>query len=275
MLTIPYRSLVFAATILVPLPVLHLDAQERQDVDSIALAMSNPTLPVMNITTFIDYTTFKGTLPGAGDQSSWTFLAQPPLPFPLSPQWSLIVRPAIPLLFNQPLPTPTGFQSAGVNLGNIGLDLLIAGGTPTGFLRGAGVVGTIPSATDERIRANWAVGPELLVGYLQRWGVLLLLVTQQFDVSGTDKTSRLGGQYVATFSLRGGWQIVSTGPFTYNWDTKNFTLPIGGGPFRTMMVGSTPVKLGLLAWYYVAQPDAFGPKWQLRFQVQPSFRRPW
>ncbi len=45
MLTIPYRSLVFAATILVPLPVLHLDAQERPDVDSIALAMSNPTCP--------------------------------------------------------------------------------------------------------------------------------------------------------------------------------------------------------------------------------------
>ncbi len=56
MLTIPCRSLVFAATILVPLPVLHLDAQAQPDVDSIALAMSNPTLPRMNVTKFIVYT---------------------------------------------------------------------------------------------------------------------------------------------------------------------------------------------------------------------------
>jgi hypothetical protein len=249
--------------------------QGQQDVDEIARQMSNPTLPLMNITTLVDYTGYKGDLPGAADQSSWTLLFQPPLPFPVSDEFNLIFRPAIPFLFNQPVPTLNGFESAGVNLGNIGYDLLLGGTTSGGVLRGVGLVGTIPTATDETIRANWAVGPEAVVGLMKPWGVFLLLGTQSWDVSGSTKTSRLGGQYALAFSLPGGWQIVSSAPFTYNWDTEQLTLPLGAGPFKTVMVGATPVKLGLQAWYYVAQPDAFGQEWQLRLQVQPSVRRPW
>jgi hypothetical protein len=252
-----------------------LQAQEEPDVDEIARRMSNPTLPLMNVTSLVDFQTYTGELPGAGDQSSWTYLLQPPLPFPVTSEFSLIFRPAIPLLFNQPVFNGMAFESAGINLGNISYDLLLGGTTSSGFLRGVGIVGTIPTATDSTIRGNWAIGPEAIVGIMKRWGVFLVLVTQSWDISGTTKTSRLGGQYAFAFSLPGGWQIVSAPPFSYNWDTEELTLPLGAGPFKTVVLGSTPVKLGVQVWYYVSQPDAFGPEWLVRLQIQPSVRRPW
>lgn len=252
-------------------PPAHADT----DLDEIARKMSNPTEPLMNVTTFIDWTKYTGDLPGAKDQNATLFLAQPPLPFPVTPTENLIIRPAIPFLFNPPVLGPNGFESAGFNLGDIAVDVLYGGTTPTGFLRGVGLLGNIPASTSPELRGEWAIGPSGLAGVIRPWGVLLLLVTQSWDVSGTVKTSRLGGQYSLAYSLPGGWQVVSSAPFTYNWDTEDLTLPLGGGPFRTVLVGEIPVKLGLQAWYYVSQPDAFGPQWQVRFQVQPSLPRPW
>jgi len=249
--------------------------EEEVDVDEIARRMSNPTLPMMNVTTFLEYQSFTGDLPGADDQSLWMFALQPPLPFPITKTRNLIIRPLIPILFNQPVYGINGFESAGTNLGNIGFDILYGGTDKTGLLTGVGIVGTIPSATNNDIRSEWALGPEAVIGIMRKWGVLMLLLTQSWDISGDTNGSRLGGQYAIAFSLPGGWQLVSSPPFSYNWETKELTLPLGGGPFRTIVLGSTPVKLGLMAYYYVSQPDAFGPKWSVRFQIQPSLTRPW
>ena len=45
---------------------------ERPDLDELARKMSNPKLPLMNITSLIDFTAYTGDLPGAGDQSAWS-----------------------------------------------------------------------------------------------------------------------------------------------------------------------------------------------------------
>jgi hypothetical protein len=138
MLTLHHSCLAVGVTFLLTLIAVNLEAQE-QDVDEIARQMSNPTLLLMNVTNLVDFQTYKGALPGAGDQSSWTYLLQPPLPFPITSEFSLIFRPAIPVLFNQPVFDGSGFESAGVNLGNISYDLLLGGTTASGFLRGAGM----------------------------------------------------------------------------------------------------------------------------------------
>ena len=270
------RSLLTGAILFVG-TALALAQEETPDVDEIARRMSNPTLPMMNITTLFDYNKFTGDLPGASDQSAFSILLQPPIPIPLGSGASLIIRPAIPILFNQPIVDSmgTGWKSAGVNLGDIGADILYGVNKPSGLMYGFGAIASIPAATSEALRGEWAVGPSALIGIMKPWGVGLLLINQRFDVSGENKTSQLGGQYALAKSLPGGWQLVSNPPFTYNWDTKDFTFPIGAGPFRTILMGSTPVKLGLQFYYYLAQADAFGPQYLIRFQVQPSVRRPW
>jgi hypothetical protein len=249
-------------------------AQER-DADEVARELSNPTTPVFSLTSFLDVTKYRGDLPGAGDQTAWTYSFQPPAPFELGGGLNFFVRPLIPFVLTQPTFTGGGFEGSGFNLGNISLDASLGKTFESGLILIGGTVWTLPTHTDESLRANFALGPELAVGVMKPWGIALLLMTQSFELEGDDKGSVLGGQYVFAKSLSGGWQLVANPPFSYNWDTEDFTFPIGAGPFKTVFVGDMPVKLGGQFWYYLSQPDAFGPDWQLRLQIQPVLPRPW
>ncbi len=260
--------------VFVSLSSLAQENPEKKSVDEIAKEMSNPTLPMFNLAMFYDYQNMTGSLTGADQQNINLFAAQPPLPFPLK-KMNLIIRPLLSFTLAQPVYTEEGFESAGaVNFGDIPIDILLATTSKKGVMFGGGLVANIPTASSEEIRGEWGIGPSLLLGLIRKH-VFVIVLNNRFDVSGDNKQAVLGGQYVVAFSLKGGWQIVASPPFSYNWETKALTLPIGGGPFRTVMVGNTPVKVGLQFNYYVSQADPFGPKWGLRFNVTPRLKRPW
>lgn len=252
------------------------DSTKTLSVDEIAQQMSNPTLPMFNFAMFYEYQSMIGSLPEASSQSVNMFALQPPLPFPFKNGKNLLVRPLFPILFTQPVIGENGFESAGgAHLGDMAMDILYAGTNENGFMKGVGLIGNVPLSTSSDIRGEWAVGPSLLLGAIKPFGVFVLVLNQSFDISGENKTSRLGGQYVVAISLKGGWQLVSSPPFSYNWDTESLTLPVGGGPFRTVMVGKTPLKVGVQAYYFASQSDEFGPDWSIRLSITPSLKRPW
>ncbi len=252
------------------------DTTRELSVDEIAKQMSNPTLPMFNFAMFYEYQGMTGSLVDADGQSVNMFALQPPLPFPMKNGKNLLVRPLFPIFFSQPVYGVNGFESAGsAHLGDMALDVLYAGTNANGIMKGVGLIGNVPLSSSADIRGEWAVGPSLLLGAIKPYGVFVLVLNQSFDISGENKTSRLGGQYVFAFSLKGGWQLVSSPPFSYNWDTKSLTFPVGAGPFRTVMMGKTPLKVGVQAYYFASQADAFGPKWSLRLSITPSLKRPW
>ena len=203
----------------------------------------------------------KGSLESAGDQSSFNYLLQPTLPFELSESVKLFIRPAIPILFNQPVYTGDAFESSGFNLGNISADLSVGGTTKTGLIWLTGAFFTLPTASDERIRVNFSIGPEAAIGFYKQKLIGLILLSQSWDVSGENKTSNLGSQYALARPLKNGWMLLMTPPFSYNWDSKELTLPVGMGPYKTTKIGNTPVQLGTQFWYFVSQPNSFGPSW--------------
>ena len=251
--------------------------EEKMSVDEIAKQMSNPTLPLFNLAIFYDYQKMTGDLPGAGDQSINLFALQPPLPFPMKSGKNLIIRPLLTANFTAPVFGEDGFESAGgVQFGDIPIDVLYAGtNTETGVLFGYGAILNLPTASSSDIRGEWRLGPSLLIGIIKKFGAVLV-INNSFQLSGSGpKQHILGGQYVAFVGLGNGWQFVASPPWSYNWETKDLTLPIGGGPFKTIIIGKTPVKLGVQFNYYLSQADAFGPKWGIRLNVTPRLKRPW
>jgi hypothetical protein len=255
------------------------EPEREKSVDEIAKEMSNPTLPLFNFAAFYDYQKMTGSMAGAGDQRVNLFALQPPLPFPFKNGKNLIIRPLLSFNFAAPIVnSETGaFESAGgVHFGDIPIDILYAGtNMETGVLFGYGAVANIPTASSKELRGDWRLGPSLLVGIIKKLGAVLV-INNSFQLSGEGtKQHILGGQYVFFAGLGKGWQFVASPPWSYNWETGALTLPIGGGPFRTFMVGKTPVKAGVQFNYYVSQPDPFGPQWGLRFNVTPRLKRPW
>ena len=247
----------------------------------VAAALSNPNTTMGTMSTLIDLIAYDGDLPDAGSQRAFRATFQPSLPYPLSDTTNLFVRPLIPIIFSQDVPTADGFESKGINLGDIAFDALLAKNLSGGFVVGGGVVGTLPTATDDALGLDqWLLGPEFMAAKVSKWGVLGLLVTHQWDVAGGDGdgTSITGGQYFYTINLKNGWQINGSPVYSYNHNATSgnaWTFPIAVGAAKTTILGGRPWKFNLQYWHYVVSPDNFGPNNQIRIGISPVVALPW
>ncbi|WP_448211765.1 hypothetical protein [Colwellia sp. MEBiC06753] len=256
-------------------------AEEQKSAEEIAAELANPNTVLGTMNFNIDYTAFDGDLPGAGDQSGTRITFQPSLPYPLGDGVNLFARPAIPIIIKQDVPTQNGWDDPGFNLGDIGFDVGIGKTLPGGIIAIGGVVGTLPTATDDKLgKDQWALGPEALLAVVRKWGALGLLVTHQWDVAGEDDfdTNVTAGQYFYVFNLSDGWQIRSGPTYAYDHEApagQRWTVPIGFGVNKTTIINGTPWKFGIEYWHYVEQADAFGPDFQIRFSFAPVVPLPW
>ena len=249
-----------------------------QDRDSIARALSNPTAATTALANLVDFTTYKGSVPGAADQTSWTYLLQPPFPFPLSNGTNILFRPAIPLIFDAPVASGGGFEGSGVKFGDIAYDLAWGGTTAGGTLLLGGLTGSFPTGGEGLSSDQVTLGPEVFLGILRQWGVAGFLAFQRWGVTGDKDVNTLGVQYFYAYGLGGGWQISAAPIVTFNKnsaDNNKWSIPIGTGISRTTIAGTTAVKMGVQVWKYVKKPEAFGADWTVRLSIAPVIKLPW
>ena len=260
----------------------------------IASSLANPNNSLGALSFPIDFVQYDGDAPGAGDEAAWKVSFQPQFPYPLGEGTNLFVRPLIPVYIDQPVPVVGGdsivppgdagaqdFTGTGIELGDISFDVAIGHTLSSGTILVGGLVGTLPTATDDRVGLDqYLLGPEALIAQKFKWGFLGLLVTHQWDVAGEDdyKTSISGGQYFYTIDLKNAWQIQATPTFSYNHEADSgdrWTFPLGVGISKTTIFGKTPWKFSLQYWHYLEAPDTFGPDYQIRFSVTPVVPLPW
>lgn len=261
--------------------------ESAKSADEIAKELSNPAGSLTSLNFNLQYQTFKGDLPGADDQDSWSLIFQPTLPFPVGNRGRRVIfRPAIPVLFDQPVfnADKLGFDQADTALGDITFDLVYAGtemkSKHNGVLWGVGLAGTLPTATVADVAGKqWRAGPELFGGIIRKRGLVGALVSNQWNVGGWDDTSHsvLTAQYFYALGLGKGWQIASSPIVTYDWNADSdqaLTLPLGLGLAKTTTLGGKPWKFSAQVQYFVEQPDAFGPEWLLKFTITPVIKNP-
>ena len=248
----------------------------------IAAELSNPNSTLGTMSVNFDYVAFDGNLPGASSQDSLRMTFQPSLPYPLSKTTNLFIRPAFPLIISQDVPNAGGgFDSKGVDLGDITFDLSLARGFPNGMVLLGGLTGTLPTATNDALgRDQWLLGPEFAIAKMQKWGVIGVLVSHQWDIAGEGSfsTSVTAGQYFYSINLGGGWQIAGSPTFSYNHkaDSDNdWTFPLAIGVQKTTIIRGRPWKFGVQYWHYLESPDLIAPDWQIRFTVSPVVKLPW
>ena len=260
----------------------------------VAKQLANPNTSLGALSFPIDFVQYDGDAPGASSESAWKLSFQPSFPYPLSDNTNLFVRPLIPVFIDQPVPVVGGdaivppgdagiadFTGTGVQLGDISFDVAIGHTLDTGTVLIGGLVGTLPTATDDRVGLDqYLLGPEAMLAQQFKWGFLGLLVTHQWDVAGEDdyKTSITGGQYFYTINLKNAWQIQAQPTFSYNHEAESgdrWTVPLGIGVAKTAIFGKTPWKFALQYWHYLEAPDSFGPEYQIRFSVTPVIPLPW
>ena len=181
------------SVIFVLLAVLGMNSAMAQDTggkmsaEEAARELANPNSPLASLTLKAQYTTFKGDLPNADDQDKVGLTFQPVLPFPLANGDKIIFRPAVPLSFDQPVfePSRSDFSDE-FGVGDIGFDLIYEGSAEGGIIWGLGTFGSLPTATDSDLGSDlWTVGPEVLIGKLDKKYVAALLTNHQWDFAGS------------------------------------------------------------------------------------------
>ena len=260
-------------------------SSQKKSASEIAHDLANPNSVLGNLQFNLDYVTYKGDIPGANDQDAWTLSFQPVLPYPLAPGVNFFLRPLIPMVIKQDVPNtnspdPAAFDTKRFELGDIGFDAAIGKNFKSGLVLVGGITGKIPTATSEPLGGHqWLLGPELLVGQVTKKGFVGVLVSHLWDVEGRDyDTSITAGQYFYTIGLKDGWQIQSAPTYSYNHNAakgSRWTLPLGFGVKKTLVVGGRPFKVGVEYWHYAKQAEEFGPDWQLRFSFTPVVALPW
>jgi len=256
----------------------------EKSAEEIAAELRNPATPMSTMVTKWEYRTYDGSLPGADDQSGASMLFQPAFPIPLGDGKVFAFRPAIPVLFDTPYfnPTQGQFDETSTTIGDIGFDLMVGKKFESGLVLLGGMVGTLPWASDDHVSANqYRLGAEALVMTLQSWGAVGALVSHQWNVGGygsnKEDYSTTAINYIYAYSLGEGMQI-SAGPIaTYNWEAESgdrWSVPVGVGLYKTVVMGGMPWKLGVEVQKYVVKPDIFSADWYGFITIGPVVKNP-
>jgi hypothetical protein len=245
--------------------------------DDLAAELANPTAPVMAMKSFLDVTYYRGDAPGA-QKASFTYKFQPAFPFiTKNNKGNLIFRPLIPVEFGQPYINASGTVDTAVAFGNISLDSIFGKTFSNGLMVLGGVSTVFPTSSKPELRADWAFGPEAMIGHTSRRLVFGVIVAYAWSFPAAPTKQTVAGQYFYWLNLDKGWQVGAGPTFSYSRETKITTFPIGLGFRKVAILGKKkqPVQLGAEAWLYAAQADALGPQWALRITIAPVIPIPW
>lgn len=240
--------------------------------NEMAKELSNPNTALASMTLKTQFTGYTGDLPGAEDQFGSAVLFQPVLPFPRKDGSQVFFRPGIPIMIDKPVWTGTEFEDQS-GLGDIAFD--VAYGfptTPSGIISAIGIFSSLPTATAEGLGSKqWTLGPEFLLGKVNKKYVALIFPSHQWNVAGWGEESvnvstlQAGG----TLLPGGGWNVGSMPIMSYNWNARQWTLPLNLQVGKTLMLGGSPWKFSTEINYYIEQPDAFGPEWMIGINMTP------
>jgi hypothetical protein len=245
----------------------------KPSADEIAASLANPNTPLASLNLKIQYRQFEGDLPGADDETGIGLIFQPSLPFPLDGGAKILFRPAIPLQIDQPVfDAASGEFDSESGIGDIGFDLAYAPKSEAGRLLAYGIVGAIPTATEDSLGSDrWTLGPEILVGKLTKKYLLGALATHQWDIAGSGDAdislSSLNLFYV--FLPGGGWNVGTAPVMSYDHENEEATIPINLNAGKTMILNGRPWKIGAEINYFVDSPDSFAQEWFVGFNISP------
>ena len=205
---------------------------------------------------------------------------QPVVPLDVSDDWLLITRTILPIVSQ-----PSFFPGDGGRENGLGDTTFSAFLSPKdrerwlgNWLWGAGPVLLLPTSTDDRLGpGEWGAGPSVVaLNITGPWviGSLFSQIWSFTDDGGDDEVSLFSWQPFINYNLDDGWYLSSSPLITANWEADDeWTVPVGGGVGRIVVLGRQPVNLSLQSFYDVENPDNIGPEWSVRFTWQFLFPR--
>jgi len=233
---------------------------------AIAQKLANPVASLISVPIQINYDDKYG-LNEKG--SVWRTNVQPVIPISLNDDWNMISRTIVPIVKQSDVPIP-GLSESGV--GDIVQSVFFSPKKPTnsGLIWGIGPVINIPTSTKETLGPEaWAAGPTGLVLKQSGPWTYGALANHLWSFAKEDKTE-INASFVQPFvsyiTPKKLTYYLNT-ESTYNWDTKDWSVPINVGANQLMKVGNQIMQVGVGLRYW-AESNEMGPNgWGVRLNI--------
>lgn len=202
-----------------------------------------------------------------GPNKAWqyTLNIQPVIPITLNQDWNLITRTIVPVIEQW---APTKGSGTVFGLGDILQSFFLSPSTPVnGITWGIGPAFLWPTGTDPRIGSQkWGVGPTAVVLKQEggwTFGMLANHIWSYAGPNGRDDISQSFIQPFISYAFPDTTAITINTESTYNWHTRQWTVPINAMITKIYSFGTQKVQLGVGGRYYAASPRN-GAEWGLR-----------
>ena len=245
-------------------------SQDASDAEAqaaaIAQKLSNPVASLISVPIQINYDDNYGL----NDKGSvWRTNVQPVIPISLNDDWNMISRTIVPVVKQSDVPIP-GVSESGI--GDIVQSVFFSPKKPTdgGLIWGVGPVINLPTSTKDTLGPEaWAAGPTGLVLKQSGPWTYGALANHLWSFAKEDKTE-INASFVQPFvsyiTPKKLTYYLNT-ESTYNWDTKDWSVPINFGANQLMKMGNQIMQVGGGLRYW-AESSEMGPEgWGVRLNI--------
>jgi len=204
---------------------------------------------------------------GSANAMRYTANIQPVIPLSLSKDWNVITRTILPVIYAES-PVKGGRDAWG--LGDTVQSFFFSPKEPVGgWILGGGPVFLWPTATDSVLGSGkYGAGPTVVALRQEHGWTYGVLANQiwSYEGWGDQNVNATFLQPFVSFTTKTYTTFTLNTESTYDWEGKQWTVPLNALVSQLLKVGKQPIQLSLGARYYADKPSG-GPDWGLRFAI--------
>ena len=240
--------------------------------ESLAKDLANPVAALISVPFQLNYDQDIGAARG-GDR--WLLNIQPVLPVDLNPEWNLISRTILPVIWQDDIYPGAGSQSG---IGDIVQSVFFSPKAPTagGWIWGAGPVFLLPTGSDDLLTVDkWGAGPTGVALKQEGPWTFGLLANHiwSFGGSGDQDVNATFVQPFVSYTTPAAWSYTLQTESTYDWENTQWAVPISGVVSKVTKVGDQLVSFAGGVRYWADGPEGGPHGWGFRLVVTLLFLR--